>query len=321
MKILKFMCHRGVDNMLKEALGDKLHLYYAADDGMKWCDTTFKHKINEGGPTGYWDCVIMDDIRTTNAVIAAIKNGDIKVGQFIVYVHGTYSKWVGFQQWANKNWKNCHFIFTDVCRKAAICEWYKEEPLTNLILPIHLPDSYYETPIATVRKDRVCLVGNRLLDTAKIYNSRLTTHILMLMFGKLEDKMDIYGWNDHAVNREIGGMKLPDNLFHGPVVLSTLGGYKVAANVSAVNTMGFVLLEQIAAGIPSVMTPKIDFINKDCPFTMTDDPAVFVEAVSHQLLEHDLMAVERGQQGRDFLRKWFPFENYKKKITEWLEEM
>jgi len=315
MKILKILCHLEVDRMLYGALGEQLKIF-RTQDYTYWIED---HQLGvpvtrdiDSIVNNDWDIVIVDDTRTWSD-ITKLK---IKAKAFVWYVHGSYHTWQGFQSFANERLKDYNFIFTDESRLNYWKSWYKNNFNKYITLPIHLQDFYFTPELPITRNGAVYSIGSELLKSSALYgNSAMSTIIALSILGL--DRYHIYGY---------GNKKIPINKRHiksfSENIRNSLNGYSASAHPSEVQTLGFALLESMAAGVPVICTPKIDFVkyrfkDGDAPFLITNTPQEFYQYAKKFLKSQaycDLVAYN----ARKFLRENYPFENYKQKINYWL---
>jgi hypothetical protein len=311
MKICKFLCHRGVDRLLKAALGDQLTLFRDDRDGMGWLDGDIDYE--EPPSEELWDVVIVDD-RVTWDFIQEYK---IKYKEVVWYVHGTYTRWKGFQDFANQVFRKVHMLATDPAREAAILDWYRHKPISRTFLPLHLTDDYF-VDLATKKNGRCCMVGNRLLKACYIYSDH---SVLANVFKRIDaSRLDVFGWNDHPDDQLNRGCQIPKQSVRGPAKIRELGEYSVSIHPSFVPTLGFVPLELMAIGVPMVLTPKVDFPESSDSFFIARSSDDFIN-YTNRLLNDKELSLEKGRLGQQFLKQNFPFSNYKERLVKWLESV
>jgi glycosyltransferase involved in cell wall biosynthesis len=326
--------------MLSGALGDNLTILrhndptgWITDDDINIPTLTRDYEAIKGKE---WDVVIYDDTRTWHI----LESLNLKAKHKVWYVHGTYHTWKQFQDFANEQLTDYHFLFTDTSRQEYWSRWFKNEPLSTLILPIHLQDYYY-TDIPNKRNGKVCAVGSNLLRTSKLYpNPELTSLTMkeMLKFGS--DTFHIYGYNE--ADRQDDYVTIPDEFYKGNAypIREKLKDYSCAIFTSNVETLGFALLETMAAGVPVICTPKVDFNNK----ILSSIRNVFcynsILPYLNLLTGIDIKPTNVGYESRRyannfinkahlswvvgidmqrFLKHNFPFSNYISKLNGWLE--
>ena len=135
MKILKVLCHIEVDRMLYGALGDDLTIL-RHEDPTGWIkdedlNIPVTHDLKAVAATD-WDVIIYDDTRTWGT----LERLNLKCKHKVWYVHGTYHTWKDFQDFANRELTDFHFLFTDRSRIDYWSRWFKNKPLSTLVLPI-----------------------------------------------------------------------------------------------------------------------------------------------------------------------------------------
>jgi len=320
MKICKFMQHRGVDKMLKAALGDKLQLYRHSQDTFSWVDTGEVEFIDSDIPEDIeWDAIIVDNIETWDF----LHNSGIRTRNKIWYVHGTYSNWLGFQQDANKKFKGYHTIFTDFARRDSVLKWFKNEVESTLVLPIHLTPDYFVEPKES-KNGKCCIIGNRLLSGCRLNdNYSIVGKTIKSVHEFLgDDRLQIYGWNDHKEDQETRLASLPKNCVKESIVIKDLGNYSVSYHPSFVPTLSFVQLEVMAAGIAVVTTPKVDFISDGFfppAFHICSTTEEFMDAIT-KLTEDSEYSYEVGRIGQEYIKRKFPFDFYKETLNSYLED-
>jgi len=320
MKICKFMCHRGVDKMLKFALGDNLQLYQHSADPYSWVESNDLDVIKADIPENIeWDALIIDDMNTWQF----FQQANIRSRNKIWYVHGTYTNWKGFQDFANASLGNYHVIFTDFARRSSVLKWFTREIESTLVLPIHLTPDYFVEP-KEFKNGKCCIIGNRLLTTCRFNdNYKIVGQALKNIHKFLgDDKLQIYGWNDQDIDQETEWAQLPKNCIKKSAVIRDLGNYSVSYHPSFVPTLSFVQIEVMAAGIAVVTTPKNDFksvaVNPP-PYIIVNNTNEIMEAI-YKLTEDSELSYNIGVQGQRYLKEMFPFDFYRETLIDYLED-
>lgn len=322
MKICKFACHRGVDKMLKAALGDRLYIYQHSDDPYRWINMSDLKVIQSDVPEDIeWDAIIIDDMSTWQF----FQDHEISTRNRIWYVHGTYERWQQFQDFANQYLRGYHLIFTDFARRASVLSWYENQIESTLILPIHLTNDYY-VQLNYNRNEKCCIVGNRLLHNCCLYPNyeRIGLTIEQLYKSLGSDRLQIYGWNDRRIDQITDWAVLPSECLRGPVdSIKSLRNYSVSYHPSFVPTLSFVQLEVMAAGVAVVTTPKWDFgpiTTNPPPYIISESPTDTIEAIT-KLVDDPEWAYNVGAEGQKYLRTHFPFDFYKETLSSHLENV
>lgn len=253
--------------------------------------------------SGEWDAVIVDDMNNWKI----IRDAGIRYRHMIWYIHGTYHKWPGFQDAANLHLKNVHILYPDTERQRYIRGWYKNKPLSEATIPIHLQDHYY-VPVSKSRNGKCYAMGNEIMATSRIYGPQEEVEDI---FARV--KPDLFGFN----------AKPPANVnFRGSAspIREHVREYSACIAPSRVGTLGFVWLETMAAGVPLITTPKVDL-----PEDLSGKAYVIVrspEEFDHwatRLKEDQGLSLEMGHNGQQFLAQYYPFRSYRTRLNTWLE--
>lgn len=307
MKILKTVCHLGVDKMLKAALGDQLSIVrFRKADGTP-NDTCWLTDEQLPFPLANleeeYDIKIIDDQDSWRAL------HKVKSRHTIWYVHGTYHTWAAFQTHWNKDMGGVHILFPDEERERFVGKWYKHKPITKFHLPIHLTDEHF-VDAAPKRNGLSYTIGNGLLKTCRIYgNDSKVDQLFRAMSGL---KTHLYGFNTEVPTGYDRG------LVKGPAspIRAVVRDYSVSIHPSHVSTVGFALLEGMAAGVAAVCTPKPTL--GGCPGFFATDPASMI-SYAKTLMENENKALELGNQTQEWVKNNLNIEKYREKISEWLE--
>lgn len=260
-----------------------------------------------------WDIVIVDDIPT----FEQLKH--IRPRHKVWYIHGTYHTWKEFQKFANREFTRMHVLFPDVSRKSHILSWYKNPILSELILPIHptqqiFSDKEGAREAVTKRNGRVYAMGNNFVPAASLYSDKTVILDVLQKLQKLP--FDMYGFNNPP--------PVPEPFFKGSAanIKETAKHYSASVHPSRVETMSFVLLESLAAGVPVITTPKCDLpldLSGESYFIETDNDSMIKRAES--LIQDEALSLEIGRGGQQFLRERLPFSNYRERLTRWIESI
>ena len=312
MRILKAVCHLGVDQMLKAALGDQLTIWRCRTPEGKPKDLTFwvpslPFDTVDSVENDGWDVVIYDDIPTRESL------RNIKARAAIWYVHGTYHTWRGFQIYANEHLQNVHVLFPDLSRRRHVMSWYQHQPLSELILPVHLSSQYF-TPVPQHRNGRCFVMGNELKKTIALYGGLSLAQVVLCGLQWYPFDFFGYGLEDLVPQEFYRGVAYP--------IRDTVVNHSVSVNPSLVETLGFVLLECMASGVPIITTPKINLPEElsGRSYVIARTPAQFLEW-SEKLVRDEALSITMGNAGQKFLREVFPFASYQGQLKEWLAQM
>lgn len=311
MRIVKAICHLGVDYMLKEALDDHLTIARFRDPKTGEATDNTRWIADEGIPFPFtydiedeYDFKIIDDMTTYKT----LKN--IRARKTIWYIHGTYHKWPAFQQFWNSEVKYAHVLFPDEDRERYIKKWWKGRAKSKIYLPIHLSDKYFIE--ASDRRNGLSYsIGNNLYQTCNIYGGDFDeTFKYMSELGT-----HIYGFNPKPPPG------YPKELIKGAAspINQTVKDYSVSIHPSHVGTVGFALLEGIAAGVPAVCTHKPDL--KDCPGVMVSKNPQSLARWAELISEDESWSIDSGLKGQEWLFKNRGIEQYHEKLLAWLESI
>ena len=314
MNILKVLCHIEADRMLYSALGDQLtilrmrdHTGWIPDEDLGFPVT---HDYATVSSTD-WDWIIFDDIRTWESL------RDFTTKNKLWYVHGTYHTWGEFQFFANRSiHEGFHFLFTDADRLAHWDTWFTGTPVSELTLPIHLSDRYY-SEASPYRNSKVCMVGSEIIRISKLYDSTgIAEEVMSELFTLNSDTFHMFGYNG-------GDFFTPEEFKKGNAfpIRDTLGNYSCSVHASQVKTLGFALVECMAAGIPVICSPKVDLPedlgNGSWAYLIAHTPDEYMHYV-RMFLADPMLSYSVGRKGQSFLRERFSFESYKKKLNTFL---
>jgi len=316
MKILKVVCHLGVDSMLKSALGSRLTMWrplITTESGERrhrdagwWIVPDFDF-VEEIDPQEHWDIIIVDE-SATNELTKSLRSQSR-----VWYVHGSYhvdtNYAYGQRHYFNKSFANFHVLSTDRSRWGIVSEWYQHTPPSHLILPIH-PQSKYYVPIARQRNGRCYVMGHNFMEKCALYGNMDVVNEVMAGLTNT-NRFDYFGYNDD----------FPD-FNRGAGTARSLSSYSVSVHPSFVQTMGFVLMESLCAGVPVITTPKVDL-----PESLSGSHYVIARTTrefldwTKKLLENKELAIQMGKRAQVFMRNKFSFAQYRHKLRTWMQDI
>lgn len=316
MKIAKLMSHMGVDSMLHSALGDKLTIF-RYNDPTGWAeDDDLPFPVVRGNidPNIDWDIVIVDDMVTHQHIFSGPQ---LSVKQYVWYCHGTYDTWEGFQLYANTHFNDYAVIFTDYYKQSIVLNWAKFRIVDSITQNIFLPDQCF-VPVSTTRNNKIFTVGNQFIPVCQIYYG--FDHIVRPVLDTLQqlgpETYSHYGWPPAQCNY------IQPEYFKGHVRLSELKDCNASIHPSGVRSVGFALLECLAAGIPVITTEKFDIPRSEhnnsiiMSFSSED---MLREA--NELLQDPEKATEMGKRGQEMAHRIFNKEKWVDNVVPWLENL
>lgn len=310
MRIVKSICHLGVDKMLKAALGDRLTIARFRDKDGEATDNT-KWIADDGMPFDFtydvddeYDIKIIDDMKS----FEMLKN--IKARNTIWYIHGTYHKWPAFQQFWNANVSNVHVLFPDTDRKKYVEKWWKCRSLSEIFLPIHLTDDFF-TELPESRNGKAFTIGNNLYQTTAIYGNQNVSDQVFTDMSLSET--DLYGFN--PVPPPMYDKRLIKGSAHP--IKEVVKNYSVSIHPSFVGTFGFALLECMAAGVPVVCPQKVSEYRELCALANT--PQDF-KRWAKRYIKNEQLSLEVGAKNQSILRKHYNISKYSEKLLEWISK-
>lgn len=311
MKIVKSICHLGVDKMLKAALGDDLTIVRFrnkdghANDINHWMgDEALPFEVSYYLQPEY-DIKIIDDLDSLRVM------KDVKAKHTIWYVHGTYHLWNDFHHIWNEQMGGVHVLFPDTERKKYVSKWYKHKPVSEIFLPIHLTDDYF-TEMPKERNSLAYTIGNSLYKNCNIYGNM---NIVDQVFHDLSAVgAHLYGFNDIAPpsydKRLVMGAATP--------IKDIVKNYSVSVHPSFVGTFSFALLESLAAGVPAICTNKVSPYRKLC--NIVDRPECFKRQVN-RYMKDGARSLEEGARNQEIMRSEYSINSYREKLLEWISSL
>lgn len=310
MRIAKYVNHLGVDTMLKTVLGDDLTLFRWQDPTPWITEEQLRFSYVEGDIVGTdWDIFIFDDMMTVHH----FKNSGASARKYVWYCHGSFTKWAVAQEFFNKylNEFKISAIFTDDHKRALVDEWRTFDIWESITIPIAL-DDYYYVPVPHKKNGRIAIIGNdynKVCSNYPRYDS-FAKPAIEYVLEHYSDRVDVFGHNGSEQNAIFGDKRL------GSARIKELGEYSASLHLSGVASIGFVLLECFAAGIPVLSTPKYQL-----PSDGSWIPLVNLDHL-RQELDHLVgspgLDTELGQAGQSMVKKYFDTANYQHKIRAWL---
>jgi hypothetical protein len=294
MKVAKYLNHFGVDKMLKSVLGDRLEIF--RDDDLPWTAEQAGVKYTLGAVRDDdWDLFIYDD----HYSVVKFQNSGCKAKHYIWYCHGTFTEWKKPQEVFNERLGEVSVIYTDDFKRSLTETWREFAISDTITLPIALgPEAYL--PL----KPEVCSHYPRWDNFAKPSIEWLVSNH--------SDILDVYGYNDSDLAVDLFGATR-----RGPGKISELGSLSASIQLSATASIGFVLAESFAAGIPVISTAKYQLPNDGwkCIYTLDQ----LKKEVQLVLNDADY-AAELGKAGRKMYRTNFSLDSYRDKLVPWLEK-
>jgi len=313
MRIAKYLNHLGVDTMLKTVLGDELTVF-------RWQDPTpwigpenIRFQYTDGDITGSdWDIFIFDDMMTVHH----FKNSGARARKYVWYCHGSFTRWEVAQEFFNKYFDDFQVaaIFTDDHKRTLVDEWRTFSIWNSITLPIALDDHYFR-PVYTDRNGRIAIVGNdynKVCANYPRYESFARPAIEYVM-EKFSDRVDVFGHNANERNEIFGDRRL------GSARIGDLGNYSVSLHLSGVASIGFVLMECFAAGIPVLATAKYQLPRDGSwiPLINLDHLAAELD----RLLNDPATCAELGRRGQTMIREHFSMDQYRGQLIPWLQQL
>lgn len=309
MKIAKYVNHFGVDKMLKTALGDSLELFKIDDECSSdhLFTTGVEHTPSEVRDED-WDIFIIDDHYT---MIRFAKSG-CRAKRYVWYCHGTFTEWREPQQFFNRCFNDISVIYTDDFKRALTETWREFTVRDTLTLPIALANDDFTEPVA--KAGRIGLIGNSYAEVCSNYprNQTFVVPAYQWLLEEHREKIDVYGYNDQALSAVVFG-----TLRRGSAKINTLGTLSASVHLSATASIGFVLAECFAAGIPVVATPKFQLPREGwrCVYSVEQ-----LQREVNKLVADPEYAHQLGTEGQEMYKRHFGFRHYKRTLIEWLEK-
>lgn len=311
MRIAKYLNHLGVDTMLKTVLGDDLTIF-------RWQDPTpwiqpdnIRFRYVDGDVTGQdWDIFMFDDMMTVHY----FKLSGARARCYVWYCHGSFTRWPVAQEFFNKYFNDFQIsaIFTDDHKRTLVDEWRTFDIWDSITLPIALDPGYF-SELCQEKNGRIAIIGNDYNKVCANYPRYDTfarpaiEHVL----DRYQDLVDVYGHNSAERNDIFGDRRL------GSAKIRDLGEYSMSLHLSGVASVGFVLLECFAAGIPVMATPKYQLPRDGSwiPLVNLDQMSVEID----RLLGDPGLCLDLGQRGQQMVERCFTIDRYRDQIVPWLE--
>lgn len=319
MKIAKYFNHGSVDYLLKSVLGDNLEVFRPVDHARDWINLNIDFTRGEVRDED-WDLFIYDDIYT----ILRFKESGCRARNYVWYCHGTFTEWKQAQDIFNEELKNVSVIYTDDFKRSLTESWRTFSIRDTITLPIALGDEHYSTP--TSKNGRVAIIGNDYVEVCSNYPRYETfaKPCLDWLLKAQRSKLDVYGVNKKELGSTVFG-----ELDRGSTHIKQLSEHSASVHLSATASIGFVLAECFAAGIPVVATPKYQLsdpavINspktklKTKPWICVYTTDQFKKAVNALLRDPEL-AMAIGLAGQSMFKQKFSLEAYRQALIPWLE--
>lgn len=315
MKIAKLLSHIGVDSMLYDALRENITLFRDGSDIYGWIpDEELPFPVTRGPLADEeWDIVIVDDIITHQKIISYPH----KAKKYVWYCHGTYDIWLGFQQYANEHFNNYAVIFTDYYKYSVVLTWARFLFSSAIIQHIYLPDYNFVSPNHE-KNNQVMTVCNDFENVCKIYHGydnivKPTIQYLEQTFGERYSHYGFCEFNEPLVHAPH---------VKGNVKIKTCNNYNVSVHPSGVRSVGFALLECLAAGIPVVTTHKVDIplSEHEKSILLCFTPDDFQKHVAN-CVQDAHYSYELGLAGQRMARDIFSREKWISNVVPWLESL
>jgi hypothetical protein len=307
MKIAKYLNHFGVDKMLKAVLGDSLEIF--RDDNLLWTaeQVGVKYTLSDVRDDD-WDLFIYDD----HYSVVKFQNSGCKAKHYIWYCHGTFTEWKEPQEVFNARLGEVSVIYTDDFKRSLTETWREFAISDTITLPIALGPEYY-LPLKP-KSGRIALVGNSYAEVCSHYPrwDNFAKPSIEWLVSNHSDILDVYGYNDSDL-----GVKMFGEHRRGPGKISELGSLSASIQLSATASIGFVLAESFAAGIPVISTAKYQLPNDGwkCVYTLDQ-----LKKELQMVLNDSDYADELGKAGRTMYQTNFSLDSYRDKLVPWLEK-
>lgn len=304
MKIAKYLNHFSVDRMLKSVLGDCLEIF--RDDTLEWSQEQIGVEYTLGPIRDEeWDLFIYDDFYT---VLSFAESG-CKAKKYIWYCHGTFTKWKQAQEIFNNTLGEVSVIYTDDFKRSLTENWREFDIRDTITLPIALSSDSYS--MMKPKEGRIALIGNSYVEVCSNYPrwNTVAKPSIEWLISEHSDILDVYGYNDTNL-----GSKFENNK-RGVEKISRLGSLSASIQLSATASIGFVLAESFAAGIPVISTAKYQLPNYGwkCIYTLDQ-----LKRELQYIINDPEYAYELGKAGQDMYRKNFSLDAYRAKLLPWL---
>jgi len=312
MKIAKYLNHMGVDSMLKAALGEDLTVF-RFNDSTGWItrDQVDFDYVDGDIANQHWDAFIFDDIITVRDYLAS----GVRAKKHIWYCHGTFHTWEQAQKVFNLHFPalDVSVIFTDEYKRTMVDQWRTFPIHSSIVLPIALADHRYTT--VQEKNSRCFTVGNDYNRICQLYPRYETfaRPAIETLITRYADSYDAFGWNGGA-DGEIFG-----NFRRSSVPIHTLAPWSASIHLSGVASVGFVLAECFATGIPVLSTSKYQ-LPRDSSWIEIQTVDQMICTVD-ELLTNPVRAQELGRAGQQMFRQNFSIENYRQHLIEWLSQL
>jgi hypothetical protein len=310
MRIAKYLNHLGVDSMLKTALGDDLTVF-RFNDSTGWItrDQISFDYVDGNLADQDWDLFIFDDIYTVTNYFEQ----PVRAKHHVWYCHGTYDTWHNAQTVFNMRFENVPLsaIFTDEYKHVMVDQWRKFPLQKTLTLPIALSDDKFCT--VPEKNGRVCTIGNDYNRICSIY-PRYETFAkpgIEQLIQRYANCYDAYGWNGEVDGNIFGDFR------RGSANIAQLGAWSASIHLSGVASIGFVLAECFAAGIPVISTPKYQ-LPCDGSWICAETVDQMILAVD-ELLSNPARARDLGCAGQDMFKRNFGIDQYGQRLRSWLK--
>lgn len=299
--------------MLKAALGDSLQIFRKPEarfdnNGNEWFRPEIGVDFVDADVSGEWDVFIFDDHYT----VLRFEESGAKAHQYVWYCHGTFTEWAQPRDFFNQHFKDVSVIYTDDFKRSLTETWREFTIRDTLTLPISLtPGAHFTKPVQ--KTGRIAMIGNSYAEVCKNYPrwESFAKPSIELLKAKYPTILDVYGYNDGAFDAEVlGDFRRGSTKIRGQADLSA------GILLSATASIGFVLAECFAAGIPVVATPKYQL--PDYGWCCVYSVEQLDRAVARLVADPDY-AYKLGLEGHNMYRERFPFEAYTEKLTKWLE--
>jgi len=313
MKIAKYLNHLGVDTMLKNALGDDLTIF-RWNDPTPWIGAdSIRFSYQDGDISGEdWDIFMFDDMMTVHF----FKLSGARAKNYVWYCHGSFTHWPVAQEFFNKYFPEFRInsIFTDDHKRTLVDEWRTFDIEETITIPIAL-DSSYHVPVSENRNGRIAIIGNdynKVCQSYPRYQSFVEPAIQHVM-DEYHDLVDVYGYNDDEPNDIFGDCR------RGPARIKDLHEYSVSLHLSGVASIGFVLMECFAAGIPVLATAKYQLPD--------DDSWLRLKSLDHfkqalgTYLQDPALCRDQARWGQLMIQERFSLSSYRDRLITWLQHI
>lgn len=309
MKVVKILCHSGVDTLLKSVLKDDLTIinptYINRATGPTDADSYKNLKCELlNNPADLikkdWNLAIIDDVFTA----FLFEHTGIKDIPLVWYCHGTYEFNKGAQSDLKKYCSGLPVMFPSCYKREKVLSWLPK-PAIDTVLPITLPDSFYRAP-GRVRNGKTLIPGNNILEKLIIYPNADRAKQTLKRLLKMGCHTTGWGFENQRFNWL--GYVHP---------LKSLNNYSCAAIVNNAPSPGFCQLEMMAAGVPVVMfAPKEDFsksVEGEEGYFLVDTEEEFIGCVE-RLQSNEVFSSKVGAAGVAYLQKNFPWKKYSENL-------